>query len=93
MENKKIHAEDQLLLPKYCLNMDTNTLNKDEIIKTFYRKEICKQNFRKDRKGDNSMPHWHQIVDITCTLHIGISQILNEINEIKFMHEYILLIS
>jgi hypothetical protein len=57
MENKNIHAEDQLLLPKYCLNMDTNTLNKDEIIKTFYRKEICKQNFRKDRKGDNSMPH------------------------------------
>jgi hypothetical protein len=29
MENKNIHAEDQLLLPKDCL--DTNTLNKDEM--------------------------------------------------------------
>jgi uncharacterized protein YgiM (DUF1202 family) len=43
VENKNIQVEDQLLLPKDYLNMDTNTLNKDEIIKTFYRKEICKQ--------------------------------------------------
>jgi hypothetical protein len=41
--NKNIHVEDQLLLPKDCLIMDTNALNKDEIIKTFYRIEICKQ--------------------------------------------------
>jgi hypothetical protein len=33
VENKNIQVEDQLLLPKDCLNMDTNTLNKDEIIK------------------------------------------------------------